>query len=71
MRYVWLALVLLLFLGVAGAGGLLYTFYHYGRGLPEYAQLADYEPPPLDPGIREELAAFVARRKEEGGAAAA
>jgi trimethylamine--corrinoid protein Co-methyltransferase len=33
--------------------------------------LAEYQPPPLDPGIREELAAFVARRKEEGGAAAA
>ncbi len=33
--------------------------------------LAEYEPPPLDPGIREELAAFVARRKKEGGAAAA
>ena len=33
--------------------------------------LAGYQPPPLDPGIRDELAAFVARRKEEGGAAAA
>ena len=30
--------------------------------------LAAYEPPPLDAAIREELAAFVARRKEEGGA---
>jgi trimethylamine--corrinoid protein Co-methyltransferase len=30
-------------------------------------RLAAYEPPPLDPAIREELAAFVARRKEEGG----
>ncbi len=28
-----------------GAGGVLYAFYHYGRGLPEYSQLADYEPP--------------------------
>ncbi|MGB3554166.1 MAG: trimethylamine methyltransferase family protein [Jannaschia sp.] len=27
-----------------------------------------FEPPPMDEGIREELAAFVARRKEEGGA---
>ena len=33
--------------------------------------LAQYEPPPLDPAIAEELAAFVARRKEEGGAEAA
>ncbi|MCB1884708.1 MAG: trimethylamine methyltransferase family protein [Geminicoccaceae bacterium] len=30
--------------------------------------LAAYEEPPMDEGIREELAAFVARRKEEGGA---
>ncbi len=30
--------------------------------------LAQYEPPPMDPAIREELDAFVARRKEEGGA---
>lgn len=30
--------------------------------------LADYEQPPLDPGIVEALDAFVARRKEEGGA---
>ena len=30
--------------------------------------LAEYEPPPMDPAVREELAAFVARRKEEGGA---
>ncbi len=29
--------------------------------------LAEYEPPPLDPGIDEELAAFVAKRREEGG----
>ena len=30
--------------------------------------LADFEPPPLDPAVREELDAFVARRKAEGGA---
>jgi trimethylamine--corrinoid protein Co-methyltransferase len=29
--------------------------------------LARYEPPPLDPAVAEELAAFVARRKAEGG----
>ncbi|MFQ5775748.1 MAG: trimethylamine methyltransferase family protein [Kiloniellaceae bacterium] len=33
--------------------------------------LAEYEPPPLDPAVREELDAFVARRKREGGAKAA
>lgn len=30
--------------------------------------LREYEPPPLDEAIREELEAFVAKRKEEGGA---
>ena len=30
--------------------------------------LAEYEPPPIDPAIVEELDAFVARRTEEGGA---
>jgi len=29
--------------------------------------LGEYEQPPLDPAVHEELAAFVARRKEEGG----
>ena len=34
-----------------------------------FKQLLDeYEPPDLDPAIREELDAFVAKRKEEGGA---
>ncbi len=32
------------------------------------ALLEAYEAPPLDPAVRDELAAFVARRKEEGGA---
>jgi trimethylamine--corrinoid protein Co-methyltransferase len=31
------------------------------------ALLADYQPPPLDPAIDEELEAFIARRKREGG----
>ena len=30
--------------------------------------LAEYEPPPLDPAIAEELDTFVARRTEQGGA---
>ena len=29
--------------------------------------LAEYEPPPMDPAVREELEAFVARRVAEGG----
>ena len=34
-----------LFLAILGAGGVLYGFYHYGKGLPDYTQLKDYEPP--------------------------
>ncbi len=29
----------------AASGGGLYLFYRYGQGLPDYSQLADYEPP--------------------------
>ncbi|MEX2451448.1 MAG: penicillin-binding protein 1A [Rhodospirillales bacterium] len=42
---------LLTFLGVGvillviGAGGVLFVFQQYGQGLPDYKQLADYEPP--------------------------
>jgi penicillin-binding protein 1A len=32
-------------LGVFAAGGGIWLFYHYGRDLPDYAQLADYQPP--------------------------
>jgi penicillin-binding protein 1A len=34
----------LLLLAILGAGGLLFGLWHYGRGLPAYRQLADYEP---------------------------
>ena len=30
---------------ILGAGGVTYGLWHYGRGLPEYHQLADYRPP--------------------------
>ena len=33
--------------------------------------LADYEPPPIDPGVDEALKDFIARRKAEGGVGAA
>ncbi len=36
---------LFLFLALLGAGALLYGFYHFGKGLPDYTQLKDYEPP--------------------------
>ncbi|MBI1779678.1 MAG: penicillin-binding protein 1A [Proteobacteria bacterium] len=32
-------------LAVAAAGGGVYVLWHYGRGLPDYTQLADYQPP--------------------------
>ena len=39
-------LFLLLFLGVVGAAGAgVWVLAEFGRGLPDYAQLADYEPP--------------------------
>ena len=37
--------ILVLFGGIVVAGGGFYAVYHYGRGLPDYGQLADYEPP--------------------------
>lgn len=32
-------------LGLIGAVGVLLVLYYFGRGLPDYAQLAKYEPP--------------------------
>src|SRR3546814_1642714 len=40
--YLFSGLVLLCLAGLAGA---VYLFQHYGRGLPDYQQLATYEPP--------------------------
>ncbi len=45
MRILVTLFCLLLIAGILGAGGVLYGLYHYGRGLPDYGQLADYEPP--------------------------
>ncbi len=42
---IFLLLTGLAFLGgLAGSGGLGYILWHYGRNLPDYKQLADYEP---------------------------
>ena len=38
-------LALSLALAVAVAGAVLYVFHAFGRDLPDYRQLADYEPP--------------------------
>ena len=35
----------LFLLSVIGIAGVLWVFWTYGRGLPDYQQLADYEPP--------------------------
>ncbi|MBM3556156.1 MAG: penicillin-binding protein 1A [Alphaproteobacteria bacterium] len=45
LRWLGLSLLLLILLALGGAGAGLYAFWHYGRGLPDYSQLADYEPP--------------------------
>ncbi|OAN53945.1 penicillin-binding protein [Paramagnetospirillum marisnigri] len=36
---------LLILLAIVAAGGALFVFWHFGRGLPDYHQLAHYEPP--------------------------
>lgn len=36
---------LLILLAIVGAGGVVFVFWHYGQGLPDYHQLAHYEPP--------------------------
>ncbi len=35
----------LVLVGITVAGGVVWGLYHYGRGLPDYQQLAHYEPP--------------------------
>mgnify|MGYP003640576152 FL=1 len=45
MRILAAIFLIVVVLAVAGAGGVLYAFYHFGKGLPEHQQLADYNPP--------------------------
>lgn len=42
--FTWV-LTILFILTMAGAMGALVVLYYYGRGLPDYAQLTEYEPP--------------------------
>jgi penicillin-binding protein 1A len=44
-RAISLILTSLVLLIMGGAAAVLLVFYHYGRGLPDYTQLAVYEPP--------------------------
>ncbi|KAF0115281.1 MAG: penicillin-binding protein 1A [Rhodospirillaceae bacterium] len=45
VRFLVILFSLLFLGGVAVGAGVLYVLYEYGRGLPDYRQLADYEPP--------------------------
>ena len=45
MRIFAAMILTLIVLAISGAGGILYAFYYYGKGLPEYKQLANYNPP--------------------------
>ncbi len=45
VKFFMLMTAFLLLLAVAGAGAALYGFWYFGRDLPDYAQLASYEPP--------------------------
>jgi penicillin-binding protein 1A len=40
-------LVLTVFVALLGTGGLFLALWHFGRGLPNHQQLADYQPPVL------------------------
>ena len=44
-KFLFLCFSLLIFFGVIGAGAIGYGLYHFGKGLPEYDQLTQYEPP--------------------------
>lgn len=45
MRWLLAIFTVLLIMAIGGAGAVLYAFHHFGRGLPDYQYLADYEPP--------------------------
>jgi penicillin-binding protein 1A len=48
MRKIFIALMsLVVVVALLGAGGLFLALWHFGRGLPNHQQLADYEPPVL------------------------
>ena len=45
MKAVFAVVLTLATLGAAAAGGFVWVLHHYGRGLPDYKQLATYRPP--------------------------
>ena len=45
VRFAATVLGILVIIAFLGAGGALFVFHHFGRDLPDYTQLADYQPP--------------------------
>ncbi len=45
LRFLATAVATLLLLAIMGAAAVLGAFWYFGQGLPDYRQLADYEPP--------------------------
>lgn len=45
MKAVFAVMLMAATLGVTAAGGFVWVLHHYGRGLPDYNQLANYRPP--------------------------
>jgi len=45
VRFLVTTLSLFVVAMAVAAGGVIYIFHHFGRDLPDYTQLADYEPP--------------------------
>ena len=45
VKAVVIAVSVLVLVAIAGAGGTIYVFHAFGRDLPDYRQLAQYEPP--------------------------
>lgn len=45
LKYLLVLTSFLLVLGIGGIGAAVYGLWHYGKDLPDYSQLADYDPP--------------------------
>lgn len=45
LRFIAIFFSVVILLALTAAGGALYIFWHFGSGLPDYHQLAHYEPP--------------------------
>jgi penicillin-binding protein 1A len=45
LRKLTIIVIVVMFIVLTGAGGGAYVLYKFGLGLPDYKQLADYEPP--------------------------